>query len=246
MNYLKRLARPRKKLYFLHIPKTAGLSISDTLGKIATQKQLTILGPILMDHLKDNPKWKKSDILIGHLGLLPLDFKYEYFTVLRDPLERLYSHYSHIERGEGHYFHKIVVEEELDFEHYLLDNRFFGINFNMQTRYLSLKPTLKVEQLTGHHQEQAEFFENSSGSSVNLELAIETISKAAWAGSSLNFRGLQLFLEKRFAISGVEIPRLHVRQGPRKIFTAREIKAAEPLIEFDRLIYNRWGAGLNR
>ena len=246
MNQLKRLRRNRKKLYFLHIPKTAGISISDSLGRIATQKRFTMLGPVLIDHLKEYPKWAESDILVGHLGLLPLDFNYEYFTVLRDPLERLYSHYSHIKRGEGHFFNRIVVEEELDFERYLLDERFARINFNMQTRYLSSKPILKTTQITGHHQEQAEYFENSPESNVNLEIAVDTLSKAAWVGSSINFRDLELFLEKRYSISGVDIPRLHVRPGPRRIFTPREKKAAEPFIELDQLIYSKWCAGLNK
>ena len=233
----------KQKLFFLHIPKTAGHSISDSLSRIATQKRLTMLGPVLIDHLKEYPKWAESDILVGHLGLLPLDFNYEYFTVLRDPLERLYSHYSHIKRGKSHYFGRIVVEKKLDFEHYLLDERFARINFNMQTRYLSSKPILKTAQITGHHQEQCEFFENSHESNVNLEIAIDTLSKAAWVGSSINFRNLELFLEKRYAISGVEIPRLNVRPGPRRIFTSREKKAAEPFIEFDQLIYSQWGSG---
>ena len=243
MNLLKRLRGNRKKLYFLHIPKTAGISISDSLGRIATRKRLTILGPVLIDHLKKYPKWAESDILVGHLGLLPLDFNYEYFTVLRDPLERLYSHYSHIKRGEGHYFNSIVVEEELDFERFLLDNRFLSLNFNMQTRYLSTYPILKTEQTNRHHQEEAKCFENSSESNIDLEKAIDTLSKASWVGSLKNLEDLQSFLAKRFSVSGVEIPILHVRPGPRKIFTSREKKAAEPLIEFDQLIYSKWGSG---
>jgi len=243
MNYLERMLRPRKKLYFLHIPKTAGISISDTLGKIANKRRLSMLGPMILDHLEENPKWAKSDILVGHLGLLPLDYKYDYFTVLRDPMERLFSHYSHIKRGVGHYFHKIVVEEELDFENYLLDERFARLNFNMQTRYLSSYPSLKTDQKTGNHQEQAEYFENSDESSVNLEIAINTLDNASWVGSPASFQELRLFLERRFAISNIEIPVLHVRPGPAREFSVREIKAAKALIEFDQFIYDRWGAG---
>lgn len=243
---MKKILKRRKKLYFLHIPKTAGYSISDSLGRISTQKRLTILGPIILDHLADNPEWAKSDILIGHLGLLPTRYEYDYLTVLRDPLERIYSHYEHIKRGVGHYFHKIIVEENLDFEDYLRDERFARLNFNMQTRYLSSYPNLKTEQLSGHHQEQAAHFENSDESNVNLEIAIDTLMKASWVGSAKTFEDLGAFLEKRFRVSCVQIPFLHVHPGPRKIFTSREKKAAERFIEFDQFIYDKWSLGLGK
>ena len=242
---MKKLLRRSEKLYFLHIPKTAGFSISDSLGRISTQKRLTILGPIILDRLEENPEWAKSDILIGHLGLLPTRHGYNYFTVLREPLERIYSHYEHMKRNVGHYFHKILVEEKLDFEEYLRDDRFARLNFNMQTRYLSSYPKLKTEGLNGHPQEQAAYFENSDESNVNLDIAIDTLMKASWVGSSKTFQDLGAYLEKSFRVSGIEIPILNVRPGPREIFTSREKKAAERFIEFDQLIYSRWGSGLS-
>ena len=232
--------KTRKKLYFLHIPKTSGTSISAVLNQIAIQKRLKIIGPILLDHLVENPKWSKSDILVGHLGLLPLNYNYEYFTILRDPLERLYSHYSHIKRSPGHYLHNVVAGEELDFENYLLDKRLTKLNFNMQTRYLSCQLVPDNLDKKGSHQEKSQVFENSEISNVNLGIAIETLTKASWVGTPNDLNPLRLFLEKRFGLSNIEIPFLNVRPGPKKIFSSQEITAAEPLIEFDNIIFKYW------
>jgi len=246
MRFFANNPKLKNKLYFLHIPKTGGISISNTLEQISNQKILTLLGPILLDHLEQYPEWAKSNILVGHLGLLPLNYEYEYFTVLRDPLERLYSHYSHIKREEGHYYHKILVEEKIDFEGYLRDKRFTAMNFNMQARYLSSYPKLGAKEKNGHHQELAKFFENSSEAGVDLGVAMNTLAKASWVGSSSVFQDLARFFEIRFGLSDLKIPILHVRQGPKKIFSTREIEAAEPLIEFDQILYNEWGRGRSK
>jgi len=246
MRFFANHPKSTSKLYFLHIPKTGGMSISHTLEQISNAKKLTMIGPILLDHLEHYPKWNKSNILVGHLGLLPLNYEYEYFTVLRDPLERLYSHYSHIKRGEKHHYHKILVEEKIDFESYLIDKRFTALNFNMQARYLSSYPKLGTKEKNGNHQEQAKFFENSAQASVDLEVAMDTLAKASWVGSSSVFKDLASFLERRFGLSDIEIPVLHVRPGPKRVFSMREIKAAQPLIEFDQILYNEWGRGRSK
>jgi hypothetical protein len=240
LKYLEELVKTRKKLYFLHIPKTSGTSTTAALNQIAIQKKIKMLGPVLLDHLIENPKWTKSDILVGHLGLLPLNYIYEYFTILRDPLERLYSHYSHIKRSPGHYLHNVVAGEELDFENYLLDKRLTNLNFNMQTRYLSCTPVSDNLDKKGSHQEKAQIFENSDASNVNLGIAIGTLTKASWVGTTNDLNPLILFLEKRFGLTNIEIPFIHVRPGPKKIFSSREITAAEPLIEFDKIIFKYW------
>jgi len=238
VNFLETLVKPKKKLYFLHIPKTSGMSTASALNQVANQKRIKIVGPVLLDHLVENPKWTKSDILVGHLGLLPLNYNYEYFTIVRDPLERLYSHYSHIKRMPGHYLHDVVFGEGLNFENFLLDKRLTNLNFNMQTRYLSCYPESAELEKKGLHQEKAKIFENSDLSKVNLEIALETLTKASWVGTPNDLNSLKLFLEKRFGLSNIEIPFINVRPGPKKIFSLQEITASEPLIKFDRVIFN--------
>ena len=117
-------------------------------------------------------------------------------------------------------------------------DRMYGCMYGL--RYYIL---LSIQIGNGHHQEQAKSFENSSEASVDLDVAMNTLAEASWVGSSSVFQDLEQFLEKRFGLSNIKIPILHVRPGPKKIFSTREIEAAEPLIEFDQILYNEWGRG---
>ena len=233
-------SEPQKKLYFLHIPKTAGTSVSNVLLRVATEKNLEMVGPILLDHLAQRPNWEKSDLLVGHLGLLPLDFRYKYFTVLRDPIERLYSHYCHVYRDPIHYHHKILAGEELNFEEYLLDQRFYNLNYNMQARYLSVRPKLDNSGREMIFAQKAFEFENSSQSDINFDLAIRTLENALCVGNSSNLSQLGKFFEKRFGIPNIKFPFLNSNPGNRKKFTYNEIQAAEPLIELDQILFKQY------
>jgi hypothetical protein len=237
-------SRNANKLYFLHIPKTAGTSISQTLFQIAQEKNQVIVGPILLDHLVAIPNWEESNILVGHLGLLPLDYKFQYFTVLRDPLERLYSYYSHVKRDSFHYFNKVVVEENLDFLEFLLDKRFYNLNFNMQTRYLSTTPRLGNSHGSSVSIPEAYEFENSDVSGISLKRATRTLEKALWVGDINNLSQLGGFLEDRFNIRNIEFPFLNLDPGKRRKFSPLEIEAAKPLIELDEILYQRWKSSI--
>jgi hypothetical protein len=232
----------KKKLYFLHIPKTAGTSVSSVLSQIAENKGLKMVGPILIDHLNQRPNWEKSDLLAGHLGLLPLSYNFQYFVILRDPLERLYSHYSHLKRDPAHPQHKILAETDLNFEEYLLDERLHNLNYNMQARYLSTVPKLdnSDEQTIYIFPQKAYEFENSAKSMVSLELAFHTLENALYVGDQSNLSETWKFLEVYFGFSGIQAPFLNTNLENQKRFSAREVKAAQPLIELDTIIYQRW------
>jgi hypothetical protein len=240
MWHLQFPSRNVKKLYFLHIPKTAGTSISQTLHQIAQVKKQELVGPILLDHLASIPNWKESNFLAGHLGLLPLDYNFQYFTVLRDPLERLYSYYSHVKRDTHHYLHKVILEENLNFLDYLLDKRFYNLNFNMQTRYLSKTPEIGLRRQSEIVVPETYEFENSDVSDISLMRAIHTLEKALWVGGVNNLGQLGQFLEKRYSVSKFEFPHLNLGTENRPKFSSLEIQAAEPLIELDSIIYKRW------
>jgi hypothetical protein len=240
MLHIRKGFRRKKKLYFLHIPKTAGTSVSNILSQIAEGKDLKFVRPVLIDHLIDTPNWEKFDLLAGHLGLLPLEYKFDYFTVLRDPLERLHSHYSHVTRDSNHYLYKVVVEEELDFLDYLLDERFFNLNYNLQTRYLSTKPRIESSDMERTFDQKAYEFENSPYTNVKLELALRTLENASWVGNSSNLNQLGRFLEMRFDFPNIHFPFLNQDPASGKIFSPEEIEAAKPLIELDTILWQSW------
>ena len=141
----------------------------------------------------------------------------------------------------GHYLHKVVAGEKLDFESYLLDERLLKLNYSMQTRYLSCYPRIKNYPEKIFHQEQAAFFENSIETDVNLDLAINTLNNASWVGTPNSLNELESILQIKFDLTDVHIPVLNVRPGPKKVFTLGEIRAAKPLTELDQFIFDKFG-----
>jgi hypothetical protein len=84
-------AAPR--LYFLHIPKTAGSSVTRLLedawpaGAVAPHRFVNDLGQGGADELS------RFDVVSGHLGTVAATDDRQVVTLLRDPVRRAWSHY---------------------------------------------------------------------------------------------------------------------------------------------------------
>ena len=234
------MAYQGKKLYFLHIPKTAGTSITALLQEIAEESGKKLAGPFLADHinLPENSDWSTSDILIGHLGLTPLKFGYEFFTILRQPIERLYSQYAYITRISGHYHHAMVVSKKMDFLTWLREDEFYNVNFNTQTRYLST--SLDTSEILQRIEPTyyAKRFESSDIGEISLSVALENLKSCEWVGKSEHLSPILNYFEARFGFKQRVIPRRNVNYYTRKEFSLEEIKAAKKLTEFDEELYN--------
>jgi hypothetical protein len=91
---------PVSQLYFLHIPKTAGSSITRLLedswpaGALAPQRFVEELGASPAEEVG------RYDVLAGHHGLLPVTERSLLITVLREPAERAWSHFQALRRIE--------------------------------------------------------------------------------------------------------------------------------------------------
>ena len=99
-------------VYFLHIPKTSGMSLCETLlrvyGAEATAPNL------LWDDLVYGqcPLSEKHRVVTGHLGgffSLWLKRWSRIVTMLRDPIARALSHINHVQREPGHPLHSIAA-----------------------------------------------------------------------------------------------------------------------------------------
>ena len=227
-----------RKLYFLHIPKTAGTSVAAMLQQIASAHRLNFHGPLLIDHLRSIPQWENSDILAGHLGRLPLKSGFEFFTLLRNPIERLYSYYSHVQRDKNHYFHDIVCDERMSFEEWLLDPRLKKLNFNMQTRFLSTGAKVPKGESGPKEWQLQKNFENQECHKLKLGTAIKTLNMALWLGTPDHLDSLCSFLSYQYNFHNLSIPTLNVNLEPRKKFTLNEIAAAAPMVKFDQVLFD--------
>jgi hypothetical protein len=133
-----------RAVIFLHIPKTAGTTISDIIERSYLPKNLYSRYEISPDRyvieFEQIPEAKRKEfkIIQGHLyfgihKLLPQPSTY--FTILRDPVERVISDYYYIRRHKKHPFHQTLISEQMSLEDLIIRGEYHPDN--CQTRYLS-------------------------------------------------------------------------------------------------------------
>jgi len=130
-------------LYFLHIPKTAGVSVSSWLRIISGLNTCPAgLWTCLLE--RDLSEIRKYDLYCGHFGIYlgeylskPLDM----LTFLRNPVDRAFSHFRHVLRAPNHYFHE-RVKQHGSFKEFMLDPVTQPLTKNYQVHALSsmIKP----------------------------------------------------------------------------------------------------------
>jgi hypothetical protein len=150
MQYLDRSNYNQKLLIFNHIPKTAGTSLSETIKKqygaeaiyrcYGDDPQNRSIYQIIKD-LSLTLEFKEKQniaVITGHLGFglhefFP-NFNYQYLTILREPVDRVISYYSHVKR----YFQNPLGEaaRNLSIEEFISQKLSIEVD-NLQTRYLS-------------------------------------------------------------------------------------------------------------
>lgn len=127
-------------LYYLHIPKTAGTSLTSFLDGQFDRSQIcqAQLLPELFS-LSSNVI-SKYDFFRGHLwyGLNSYVGKsLNYITMLRDPVQRTISWYSHVKRDPNAYRHDRVVGENWSLLDFVTDKETQWDMVNAQTLFLA-------------------------------------------------------------------------------------------------------------
>jgi hypothetical protein len=132
--------RESRPYYFLHIPKTAGTSLIHLLTQRFPPEQ--VCPAQIWSLLLEIPREQlgRYRLFLGHLYHYLLDYLDRpaiTFTFLRDPLERALSHYEHILRHPGHYFHE-KAKQQGSLCTFLDDPETLPMIANFQTRALAL------------------------------------------------------------------------------------------------------------
>lgn len=132
-------------LVFLHIPKTAGMTLGSALRwnfRQGERIRLDTLDRPLNEELERIPLEKRSRMrfLWGHMPYgahrhLPL--RCEYITALRQPVARVISTYRYILRASNHVLHDRVMAAQISLEEYVESGLDTGQTENSQTRQLS-------------------------------------------------------------------------------------------------------------
>ena len=134
---------------FIHIPKTGGTTIVDTLSRQVLFNKFQRLNPTRYTHprkflddvgdlLEKVISSSKAEVVGGHFGFAAhpkLTDPSDYFTVLRDPIERVISEY-YFMKHKGMFYQHLIESENLSLEEYIHHPETFYLN-NLQTRLIS-------------------------------------------------------------------------------------------------------------
>lgn len=125
-----------ERYYFVHVPKTAGLSVREYLREAVDSKQL-FPGVFPVDLLRSQTPLATFTYFSGHLlGFLDkaLGAPTRKAVLLRDPVERCISHFRHIKRDPTLQHHQAV--QSMDLATALTKPDLSGFASNFQARYL--------------------------------------------------------------------------------------------------------------
>lgn len=141
------VSQPIEPVVFLHIGKTAGLSLRAILDRRFQPSQIC---PVDQgEKLKDLPGEQLKTYLLfrGHYSFLDITelpfLNVAMLTMLRNPVDRALSAYQHILRSPGHSLHEQV--KDLSLEEFLQDEELsYDEMFNLCTRLLAGDPDLEL------------------------------------------------------------------------------------------------------
>jgi hypothetical protein len=212
-------------VYFLHIPKTAGVSTALALKGLSDRSGRSMVGPCIADQLlaPGIANWKDADILIGHLGAWPIKHagRSSYVTIVRDPVPHAVSWYRHVARDPNHYFHRIVADEGISFSDWFDDPRFFALTDNPQARHLGLCPDLDRAEYRADdptfNQRSFELSERIESDGELYVAAQTTLDGAAVVGTVDRFDEFISGLARVLGVSDPTFPRTNVDPAPLRI-----------------------------
>jgi hypothetical protein len=134
-------------VFFLHIPKCAGSTLSFEIIKNQYKSGKYVFFydqgyPVMVDRLKgmSRAEQRKIECIAGHFFFGIQEYyiarPVTFITILRDPIERVISHYYFVLRSNTHYLHKAVTQNNLTLKEYVVNKLSTELN-NGQARILA-------------------------------------------------------------------------------------------------------------
>lgn len=236
----------KRRYYFFHIPKTAGTSVSawiEETGRFSVMPD-HLWGALLV---RPRSQLEQYDMFWGHFyrslhSYLP--FPVTPFVFLRNPIDRSISHYEHIRREPGHYFHD-RVRRQGSFLAFLRDSVTRPMIRNFQVRALcnTLDPGT-IGSLLGETHGQLALEREIETRDIGLDdgdalaLAQDYLDRCCVIGISETVEESIALLAREFEIVNYNAPR-RLNAGPGRQLDALTLKTDE-LAELMPLIANDW------
>jgi len=134
-------------IIFVHVPKAAGTTLHRIIEKHYPRQTVYSTNPSLLnpeasiEHFKQLPLEQRAQIRIlkGHLPYGLHDYlpgPSTYFTLLREPVDRVVSFYYYVRQSTRHYLHEQVLARDLTLQQYI-ESCITTSNDNFQTRLIS-------------------------------------------------------------------------------------------------------------
>ncbi|TDN67237.1 sulfotransferase family 2 domain-containing protein [Paraburkholderia sp. BL10I2N1] len=174
-------------LYYLHIPKTGGTSFISFLDNQFDQDE--ICPAQLLPGLFEIPdqSLRNYSFFRGHLwyGLSSyIKRNLTYITMLRDPVQRTISWYSHVKRDENAYRHRRVVDENWSLLDFVQDSETNWDMTNAQTLFFAVD--LDYSRLAldpvGYGTETVKQYAQRADDRALLDIAKKRLEEAAFFG----------------------------------------------------------------
>ncbi len=158
------LGKP-KSILFDHVPKCAGSTVNKYLTSVFPSRYVFQLSGINPEksvlEFKNLPQEKryKIKLILGHLAHELLEFVHEDtvpVVVLRDPIDRIISHFYYVKRTKIHYLYEKINKENIQLKDYCSSN----LSSELQNHYVTHFTGLSISDVNNNPKEAVELAYN--------------------------------------------------------------------------------------